>query len=138
MQGTVGNIEVQPMKRIAVTVVGGVLLTAGVALLVLPGPGMVLCAAGLAVLATEYEWARRSVGWAQDRAREGVERTGSSLLLTIGSAACGLVLIGIGITEIVVNLPLLTTVTAALIIAGGLFLTVSSCWARYSQTRGPK
>ncbi len=126
------------MKRIAVTVVGGVLLTAGVAMLVLPGPGMVVCAAGLAVLAPEYEWARRSVDWAQDRAREGVERTGSSLLLTIGSAACGLALIAIGIADIIVNLPLLTVVTAALMIAGGLFLTVSSCWARYSQTRGSK
>ena len=56
-------------------------------------------------------------------------------MLTIGSVACGLLLIAIGITEIVVNLPLLTTVTAALIIAGGLFLTVSSCWARHRQTR---
>ena len=54
------------MKRIAVTVAGGVLLIVGVALLVLPGPGMVLCAAGLAVLATEYEWARHSVGWAKE------------------------------------------------------------------------
>ncbi len=122
------------MKRIAVTVVGGLLLMAGVAMLVLPGPGMVVCAAGLALLATEYEWARRSVGWAQDRAREGIERTGSSRLLTIGSTACGLVLIGIGIAEIIVNLPLLNVVTAAFVIAGGLFLTISSCWARYHQT----
>lgn len=125
------------MKRIAVTLVGGVLLIAGIAMLVLPGPGMVLCAAGLGVLATEYEWARRSLGWAQDRAREGIERTGSSLMLTIGSVACGLVLIAIGITEIVVNLPLLTVVTAALMIAGGLFLMVSSGWARCRQTRAP-
>ena len=48
--------------------------------------------------------------------------------------ACGLVLIALGITELVVNLPLLTIVTAALLIASGLFITVSSCWARYSQT----
>jgi Putative transmembrane protein (PGPGW) len=125
------------MKRIAVSVIGGVLLIAGVAMLVLPGPGMVLCAAGLGVLATEYEWARRSLGWAQDRAREGIERTGSSLWLTLGSVACGLVLIGIGIAEIIVNLPLLNIVTAALMIAGGLFLTLSSFWARYQQTHAP-
>lgn len=123
------------MKRIAVTVAGGFLLIAGVAMLVLPGPGMVLCAAGLALLATEYEWARRSVDWARNRAREGMERTGSSRMLTIGSAVCGLILIAIGITEIIVNLPLLTIVTAALVIAGGLFLAISSCWARYRQTR---
>ncbi len=119
------------MKRVTVTIAGGLLLVAGIAMLVLPGPGMVLCAAGLALLATQYKWARHSVGWAQDRAREGIERTGSSRMLTIGSVAFGLILIGIGITEIIVNLPLLTTVTAALMIASGLFVTVSSFWARH-------
>ena len=121
------------MKRISVTVAGGLLLIAGVAMLVLPGPGMVLCAAGLALLATQYEWARHSLGWAQDRARAGIERTGSSRVLTIASVACGLILIAVGVIEIIGNLPLLTTVTAALMIAGGLFLTASSCWARYQQ-----
>ena len=125
------------MKKVAVTVAGGLLLVAGVALLVLPGPGMVLCAAGLALLATQYEWARRSVGWAWDRAREGVERTGSSWLLTIASVACGVALVAAGITEIIVDLPLLTTIAAALLMAGGLFLIGSSFWARYNETHPP-
>ncbi len=37
---------------------GWVLLVAGVALLILPGPGIVLVAAGLTVLSQEYPWAR--------------------------------------------------------------------------------
>ena len=37
---------------------GFVLLAVGLALLVLPGPGWLTIAAGLALLASEYEWAR--------------------------------------------------------------------------------
>jgi len=47
------------IRRIAVLVVGLVLLVAGVLMLVLPGPGVLVTMAGLALLATEYEWARR-------------------------------------------------------------------------------
>lgn len=50
------------MKRVALVVVGGALTLAGVALLVLPGPGFVLVAAGLALLATQFAWATRPLG----------------------------------------------------------------------------
>jgi hypothetical protein len=44
-------------KRIAVTAVGGVLVIGGLAMLVLPGPGILVVVAGFAVLGTEYAWA---------------------------------------------------------------------------------
>ena len=44
-------------KRIAVTVVGGALVLGGLAMLVLPGPGILVVAIGFAVLGTEYAWA---------------------------------------------------------------------------------
>jgi hypothetical protein len=44
-------------KRIAVTVVGAALVALGLAMLVLPGPGIVVVALGFAVLGTEYAWA---------------------------------------------------------------------------------
>jgi hypothetical protein len=40
-------------------VIAGVLLSTGTLLLVLPGPGIPLIAAGVAVLATEFEWAAK-------------------------------------------------------------------------------
>jgi len=40
-------------------VVGTVLLAVGAALLVLPGPGLLVIALGLGVLATEFVWPRR-------------------------------------------------------------------------------
>lgn len=46
--------------RFAVLIVGSVVILAGIAIAPLPGPGpMVLGPIGLAILATEFEWARR-------------------------------------------------------------------------------
>jgi hypothetical protein len=44
-------------KRIAVTVVGAALVAGGLAMLVLPGPGILVVALGFGVLGTEYAWA---------------------------------------------------------------------------------
>lgn len=45
-----------------VRVVGGFgLLVAGAVMLVFPGPGWLTIAAGLALLATEFHWARRAL-----------------------------------------------------------------------------
>jgi hypothetical protein len=49
-------------------VAGLVLLAGGVAMLVLPGPGLAVIAAGLAVLATEYGWAARLLAGVRQRA----------------------------------------------------------------------
>lgn len=57
-------------RRIIVTAVGATVLLVGVALLVLPGPGLAVIVAGLALLSTEFVWARR---WMR-RLRSEVER----------------------------------------------------------------
>jgi hypothetical protein len=53
----VENIKV--VRRVIVSVVGATVLLIGIALLVLPGPAVVVIPVGLAILATEYAWARR-------------------------------------------------------------------------------
>ena len=45
--------------RLIILVVGGTVLVVGVAMVVLPGPAFVVIPAGLAILATEFVWARR-------------------------------------------------------------------------------
>jgi len=45
-------------RRIAISIVGGTVLLIGVAMLVLPGPGLVVIPLGLAILGIEYAWAR--------------------------------------------------------------------------------
>ena len=45
--------------RIAVTVVGTLVVMAGAVLIPFPGPGWAIVIAGMAILAIEYHWARR-------------------------------------------------------------------------------
>jgi tellurite resistance protein TerC len=47
------------VRKAGITAAGGVLLLAGAAMLVLPGPGLLVIVAGLAVLAKEYAWAAK-------------------------------------------------------------------------------
>ncbi|MDG2049435.1 MAG: PGPGW domain-containing protein [Myxococcota bacterium] len=59
-------------RRTAVLLAGGALLTLGIALIVLPGPAVVVIPAALGVLATEFEWAKRwraraEAGWKRIR-----------------------------------------------------------------------
>src|SRR6266567_1077571 len=57
---SVWNLEnIKIVKRVIVSVVGATVLLIGIALLVLPGPAFVVIPVGLAILATEYAWARR-------------------------------------------------------------------------------
>jgi uncharacterized protein (TIGR02611 family) len=65
-----GKVAWYGPMRIAKTVGGFVLLAAGVVMLVLPGPGWVTIFAGLALLATEFEWAQRLL----DRLKAAVHR----------------------------------------------------------------
>jgi len=54
------NVEnIKVVRRVIVSVVGATVLLIGIALLVLPGPAFIVIPVGLAILATEYAWARR-------------------------------------------------------------------------------
>jgi hypothetical protein len=63
----IGGFIARNGKRIAVTIAGFVVLLAGAAMLVLPGPGIVVILLGLAILATEYVWAERLLRKARDK-----------------------------------------------------------------------
>ena len=45
-------------RRIAVAIVGGTVLLVGIAMVVLPGPAILVIPAGLAILGLEFAWAR--------------------------------------------------------------------------------
>ena len=59
-------------KRIAVTVVGAAVVAAGLAMFVLPGPGILVVALGFAILGTEYAWAAAAL----EKTKRGAERAG--------------------------------------------------------------
>jgi uncharacterized protein (TIGR02611 family) len=66
----VKNVKI--VKRVIVSVVGVTVMLIGIALLVLPGPAFVVIPVGLAILATEYAWARRWLKRARRMASEVV------------------------------------------------------------------
>jgi hypothetical protein len=83
-------------KRVVLEVVGWALVLAGIAALVLPGPGLLLLAAGLFVLSQQYEWAERRVDPILDRALisaaigvESLWKVALSTLFALGLVACG-------------------------------------------------
>ncbi len=86
-----------PIRKAAVTILGWTLVLAGVAALVLPGPGLLLLLLGLVVLSQEYRWAERRVEpvkrKAFDVARQGVSSYPRILMSALG--ACALTAIGV-------------------------------------------
>lgn len=85
------------LKKTWITVLGWVVLLVGVAALVLPGPGLLLMVAGLAILSQEYEWAERRVEPVKVKAFEVAAAGVKSWPRIIGSALSALGLMGIGI-----------------------------------------
>ena len=50
-----------PVRKPIVGVIGTTIFLIGVAMLVLPGPAIVVIPVGLGILATEFAWARRAI-----------------------------------------------------------------------------
>lgn len=119
------------VKRATVAVVGGALTLAGIALLVLPGPGFVLVAAGLALLATQFAWAARPLAYAKDRAQVGMDEVAHSRWRMVVAVLAGLGLMATGVLEMAgVNLPLVNLLTASLLILSGVGLLGTIVYAR--------
>jgi uncharacterized protein (TIGR02611 family) len=122
------------VKTTVIAVLGGLLTLAGIALLVLPGPGFVLVAAGLAVLATRFAWAKRPLDYAKDKAQDGIEEVGKSPLRAAGAALAALVLVVLGVLALAgVDLPFVNAFTAVVLILSGLFLVGTVLYARREE-----
>ena len=50
---------VKQAKRLVITVIGFTILAIGIAMIVLPGPAVIVIPVGLALLATEFIWAKK-------------------------------------------------------------------------------
>ncbi|HEX2363209.1 MAG TPA: TIGR02611 family protein [Jiangellaceae bacterium] len=60
--------------QITVLTIGIAIVCAGLAMLVLPGPGWAAIFVGLAVLSTEFMWAERLLAWTKRQARQAANR----------------------------------------------------------------
>lgn len=52
-------------RRAGIALLGGVVLMVGIIAIPYPGPGWLIVFAGLGILATEFEWAKRLLGYAR-------------------------------------------------------------------------
>ena len=57
------------VRKVAVGIAGFSVLAAGLALIVLPGPAIVVIPLGLAILAKEFPWARSLLDWLKSTVR---------------------------------------------------------------------
>jgi len=117
------------LRRIAVTVVGTVILAVGLVLLPAPGPGILVILLAVAVFAVEYEWARRRLVTARALAQSTAERTATSRIATATAVLFGLAAIGLGGVLIFTDvLPLSGAGTGAGVALGGLTVLVTTAY----------
>jgi hypothetical protein len=121
---------VAAVTRVTKTVVGGVLLVVGVALLVLPGPGLLLVLAGLLMLASEFPALERHVDPVRDRAMKAAEDSVRTPFRIAWSVLTGLALIAAGVVWGTVDgLPLSGWSTGSSLILSGVVLFVLLVWS---------
>lgn len=89
---TLALIRANPTGRLAlkvfVAITGAIIVTVGIALIPLPGPGWLLVIAGLGVWAVEFHWARRLLTFTRRHVynwTEWVKRQSLSVRFVIGS-----------------------------------------------------
>jgi hypothetical protein len=128
------------VKRATMAVIGAVVLLVGVALLVLPGPGLLLVLAGLLILANEFPTLERYVDPVQERAMKAAEDSVASPLRIAGSVLAGLGLIAAGIVwglRLFSWLPWPGWSTGSSLILSGIVLFVLLVWSyrRVNQRR---
>jgi uncharacterized protein (TIGR02611 family) len=66
--------SLQKAKRAVIALTGFTVLLVGAAMIFLPGPAVLIIPAGLAILATEFVWARRLLKKVKERLISSQER----------------------------------------------------------------
>jgi len=67
------TITYRTARRVAIAVVGGTVVLLGIAMLVLPGPGILTIIGGLAILGLEFAFARRWLQRIKEKTQQTVE-----------------------------------------------------------------
>ncbi len=87
-------------RRVAIEVGGWLLVLAGIAALVLPGPGLLLIFAGVAVLSQQYEWAEKRLDPIKYRALKGAAESVETWVRIVFSSLVAVVLVACGVVWI--------------------------------------
>jgi hypothetical protein len=85
------------IRKTGITIFGWLLVLAGLAALVLPGPGLLLLVVGLVVLSQEYDWAERRLEPVKARAFAVAAAGVANWARVAGSALAALGVIAVGV-----------------------------------------
>lgn len=117
----------QSAKRLLVLVVGVAFLGAGVAMLALPGPGILVIVIGLVILATEFAWAERALDRVRGRAAAAAGALNEARFGRAIAALTGVALIvGGGVTVVLFDSHRM--IGAGIVVAGICGLAVLLPW----------
>ncbi len=84
-------------KRLVLETIGWLLILAGIAALILPGPGLLMLFGGLAILAQQYEWAERRLRPVEVRAKKAAAESVQTWPRMVASTLGAFVLMGLGV-----------------------------------------
>jgi len=87
----------QAARRVALETLGWILVVAGLAALVLPGPGLLAIFAGLVLLSQQYEWAERRVEPVKEKALRGAAESVETWPRIVVSTVIALGLVALGV-----------------------------------------
>jgi uncharacterized protein (TIGR02611 family) len=119
-------------RKIVVTIAGVAVLGLGVAMLALPGPGVLVIALGFLILSSEYEWARRRFETARRKGAELAQQAVSNPWSTAASLTGGLLIIAAGIVwGSVSSLPFSSWWAGGSLIVGGLICLATIFYSLY-------
>jgi uncharacterized protein (TIGR02611 family) len=104
-------------KRLMILILGAAVLLAGVAMLALPGPGVLVIILGLVILATEFAWAERMLDRTTATAAGAAVRVTDNNTGRAALAASGVAMIVGGIAAAIL-FPSLRVVAISIALAG--------------------
>jgi uncharacterized protein (TIGR02611 family) len=100
------RVIVRNTRRLFILVLGATVLGAGLAMLALPGPGVLVIIVGLAILATEFAWAERALDRAAGAGASAISRVNEKKASKLALVASGF----------------------GLVLGGGIVLALSDTW----------
>ena len=103
--------------------VGFAFLIAGITMLVVPGPGMLVIAIGLAILATQFAWAKRLLSSAEGSAKAAIAATTSDRRARTVLALSGALMV-LGGSVAAIALPGWRIVAIFIVISGAVSLVL--------------
>lgn len=89
------------VRGIALEVLGWLLVAAGIAALILPGPGLLMVFSGLVILSQRYEWAEKRLRPVEIRAMKGAAESVETWPRILMSTVFALSIMGMGVLWLV-------------------------------------